>query len=99
YHRELKARRLTMSPNIRVVREGPTTALLDGNKGLGHIAAKRAMQLAIEKCRRMGLGAVSVTDSNHFGAAGSYALMAANSGLIGIAMTNTAQPAIVPTFG
>jgi LDH2 family malate/lactate/ureidoglycolate dehydrogenase len=99
YHRELRAGRLTMTPSIRVMREGPTTALLDGNRGLGHIAANRAMQIAIEKCRSMGLGAVSVTDSNHFGAAGSYALMAADSGFIGIAMTNTAQPAIVPTFG
>lgn len=99
YYRGLTSGALTMSPEISVVRETETTALLDGGGGLGHVPADRAMRLAIEKARRHGLAAVAVRNSGHFGAAGCYARMAADEGLIGIAMTNTAEPAVVPTFG
>ncbi|MHC4887333.1 MAG: Ldh family oxidoreductase [Planctomycetota bacterium] len=83
---------------IDVVREGPTTAVLDGNDGLGHVIAKRAMQMAIDKAKELGMGMVAVRNSTHYGIAGYYALMAAEAGMIGITGTN-ARPSIAPTFG
>jgi LDH2 family malate/lactate/ureidoglycolate dehydrogenase len=91
--------RINFQPSIRVLRDSPVTALLDGDHGLGHVPSTQAMQLAIEKCRQRGLAAVAVRNSNHFGAAGAYALMAAQAGLIGLAFTSVWNLAIVPTFG
>jgi LDH2 family malate/lactate/ureidoglycolate dehydrogenase len=82
-----------------VVRDDGATALVDGGGGLGHLPADRAMRLAIEKAREHGVGAVAVRNSGHFGAAGTYAALARDAGLIGIAMTNTREPAVVPTHG
>ena len=70
------------------VREGPATALLDAGKGLGYVAARRAMDRAIEIAERSGIAMVAVRHSNHFGIAGYHAKRAADAGLIGIAMTN-----------
>lgn len=99
YHRGVTAGRWNTAPRIEVVREGPTTALVDGGGGLGHVPADTAMKLAIAKCRGTGLGAVAVRNSGHFGAAGAYAALAAREGLLGVATTNTRTPAVVPTFG
>jgi LDH2 family malate/lactate/ureidoglycolate dehydrogenase len=99
YHRGLLDGALTVTPKIEVIRESETTALVDGGSGLGHVPADFAMKLAIAKCREKGMGAVAVRNSSHYGAAGAYAALAAKSGFIGIATTNTAKPAIVPTFG
>ncbi len=85
-------------PDWKVVRETPTTALVDGDGGLGLLVAHRGMELAIEKGSRSGIGMVSVTNSRHFGAAGYYAAMALPHDMIGLAMTNT-PPVMVPTFG
>lgn len=71
-----------------VVRETPVTAVLDGRAGLGLVIALRAMDLAIAKARTAGMGMVVVRDSNHFGAAGHYALAAAEAGFIGLATSN-----------
>jgi LDH2 family malate/lactate/ureidoglycolate dehydrogenase len=89
--------RLKMDPDVKVVRESPVTALVDGDMSLGHYPADTAMKLAIRKARGSGLAAVAVRNSNHFGAAGVYAMQAASSGLIGMAMTNVWNLAIVPT--
>lgn len=89
---------INMTPEIAVVRDGPATALLDGDAGLGHAAAHRAMRMAMEKAAAIGLGAVAVRNSGHYGAAGAYAAMAAEEGLIGIAMTSAHHRIIVPTF-
>ncbi len=89
--------RLNMTPQVKIVRESPVTALLDGDGGLGHYPGDVAMKLAIDKAHRMGLAAVGVRNSNHFGAAGLYAMQAAESGLLGMAMTNVWNLAIVPT--
>ncbi len=70
------------------VRERPAAALLDANKGLGYVAARRAMDRAVEMAGRVGVAMVGVRHSNHFGIAGFHAKRAAESGLIGIAMTN-----------
>jgi LDH2 family malate/lactate/ureidoglycolate dehydrogenase len=91
--------RITVTPEIGVVRQTPATALVDGGGGLGHVPAHTAMDLAIEKCRATGVGAVAVRNSAHYGAAGAYAVMAAQAGLIGLVTSATAAPSIVPTFG
>ncbi|MCL2461080.1 MAG: Ldh family oxidoreductase [Defluviitaleaceae bacterium] len=83
---------------IDTLREGPTTALLDGNDGMGQVIAKRAMEAAIDKAALYGMGMVAVKNSTHYGIAGYYAMMAAKRGMIGITGTN-ARPSIAPTFG
>ena len=83
---------------IDVLREGPTTAVLDGNNGMGQVVSKYAMSLAIEKAKKFGMGMVAVRNSNHYGIAGYYATMATQEGMIGITGTN-ARPSIAPTFG
>jgi L-2-hydroxycarboxylate dehydrogenase (NAD+) len=83
---------------IRVVKEGPATAVLDGQNGMGQVISKRAMEMAIEKAAAYGLGMTAVRNSNHYGIAGYYSLMAVEKGMIGITGTN-ARPSIAPTFG
>ncbi|MEW5827132.1 MAG: Ldh family oxidoreductase [Candidatus Bipolaricaulota bacterium] len=83
---------------LDVVREGPTTAVLDGHHGVGPVIAVRAMRMAMEKARAFGLGAVAVRNSSHFGIAGYYPLMAVADGQVGLAVTN-ARPSVFPTFG
>jgi LDH2 family malate/lactate/ureidoglycolate dehydrogenase len=83
---------------IDIVRESPTTAVLDGNDGMGQVIAKRAMQTAIDKAKAYGMGMTAVRNSNHYGIAGYYALMAIRAGMIGITGTN-ARPSVAPTFG
>lgn len=84
--------------NYIVVRESPTTAVIDGQNGMGHVISYNAMKIAIEKARNYGMGMVAVRNSSHFGIAGYYALMAAREDMIGITGTN-ARPSVAPTFG
>lgn len=83
---------------IEVIRETPTTAVLDGNDGMGMVISKKAMEMAIAKAKEFGMGMVAVRNSSHYGIAGYYATMASNAGMIGITGTN-ARPSIAPTFG
>jgi L-2-hydroxycarboxylate dehydrogenase (NAD+) len=83
---------------FEVVREGPTTAVVDGHDGMGQVIAKRSMQMAIDKAGKYGLGMVAARNSTHYGIAGYYAMMAAEAGMIGLTGTN-ARPSIAPTFG
>lgn len=83
---------------FEILREGPTTAVVDGHNGMGHVIGKRAMQMAISKAKEFGMGMTAVRNSTHYGIAGYYSIMAANQGMIGITGTN-ARPAVVPTFG
>jgi LDH2 family malate/lactate/ureidoglycolate dehydrogenase len=99
YQRTLADGSLNPGASVEVVRDSGATALIDGGGGLGHVPAATAMRLAIERCRESGVAAVSVRNSGHFGAAGAYASMAAEAGLIGVVTTNTREPAVVPTFG
>ncbi|MHA1669346.1 MAG: Ldh family oxidoreductase [Promethearchaeota archaeon] len=87
-----------VNTKIDVINDGPTTALWDGNCGMGHVIAYEAMKTAIEKAKKYGLGAVAVRNSTHFGIAGYYSLMAIKEGMIGLATTN-ARPSMPPTFG
>lgn len=84
--------------NLEIVREGLTTAVIDGHDGMGHVIGKKAMEMAIHKAKEHGMGMVAVRNSTHYGIAGYYALMAAEAGMIGITGTN-ARPSIAPTFG
>jgi len=98
YYDRIKQGILSPITNIDVVREGPTTAVLDGNNGMGHVIGKRAMEMAIAKARDYGMGMVVARNSSHYGIAGYYTNMAADAGMIGICGTN-ARPSIAPTFG
>jgi L-2-hydroxycarboxylate dehydrogenase (NAD+) len=83
---------------FEVVRQGPTTAVVDGHDGMGQVIAKKAMSLAIEKAGKYGLGMVVARNSTHYGIAGYYSMLAAEAGMIGMTGTN-ARPSIAPTFG
>lgn len=83
---------------LEIIRQGPTTAVIDGHNGMGHVISKKAMDIAIEKADRFGMGMVAVRNSNHYGIAGYYSLMAIEAGMIGITGTN-ARPSVAPTFG
>jgi L-2-hydroxycarboxylate dehydrogenase (NAD+) len=83
---------------FEIVKEGPTTAVIDGHNGMGHVIGYNSMKLAIEKAKKFGMGMVTVRNSTHYGFAGYYALMAVKENMIGITGTN-ARPSVAPTFG
>ncbi len=89
--------RLNPKPFIKIIHESPSTAVLDGDKGLGLVVAPFAMKIAIKKAKKAGSGWISVQNSNHFGIAGYHASLALKEDMIGWAMTNSA-PLVVPTF-
>lgn len=89
--------RINPDADIRVSYETPSTAVVDGDRGLGLIVAPYAMTVAITKAAQVGSGWVSVKNSNHFGIAGVHAMMALEHDMIGIAFTN-ASPLVAPTF-
>ncbi len=97
YVRLWEAKRVNATPDIKVIHETPSTAVVDGDSGLGLVIAPFAMQIAIEKAKQVGTGWVSVQNSNHFGIAAHHAMMALENDMIGIAMTN-ASPLVAPTF-
>ena len=97
YYDRIQAGVQFTTTEMEVVKETETTALIDGHHGMGHVIAHRAMEMAIEKARQYGVGAVTVRNGTHFGIAGYYPLMAAEAGMMGITVTN-ARPAIAPTF-
>ncbi|HEY6901726.1 MAG TPA: Ldh family oxidoreductase, partial [Puia sp.] len=97
YVRLQEAGRANPTPNVRIIHETPSTAVVDGDSGLGLVVAPFAMQVAIEKAEKVGTGWVSVQNSNHFGIAGYHALKAVEKEMIGIAMTN-ASALVAPTF-
>lgn len=98
YYDRIKAGILDVKTEFEVVRETGTTAVVDGHNGMGHVIAKRCMQMAIDKAGANGLGMTVTRNSTHYGIAGYYVLMAAERGMIGITGTN-ARPSIAPTFG
>ncbi len=97
YVRLWEAGRINATPNIKIIHETPSTAVVDGDKGLGLVVAPRAMQIAIDKAKQVGTGWVSVKNSNHFGIAGYHAMMALSQDMIGMAMTN-ASALVAPTY-
>jgi len=97
YVRLWEAKRINASPQMKIVHETPSTAVVDGDAGLGLVVAPYAMQVAIDKAKNLGTGWVSVRNSNHFGIAGYHAMMALSHDMIGMAMTN-ASALVAPTF-
>lgn len=97
YTRLWELKRLNATPAIRIVHETPSTAVIDGDMGLGLVTAPYAMKLAIEKAKIAGTGWVAVQNSNHYGIAGYHAMMALEHDMIGFSMTN-ASPLVAPTF-
>lgn len=97
YVRLWQAQRINATPNICMVYETPSTAVVDGDAGLGLVVAPFAMEIAIRKAKAVGTGWVSVKNSNHFGIAGYHAMLALSHDMIGIAMTN-ASALVAPTF-
>ncbi len=98
YYDRIKAGIYNPKTKIEIVKNDATTAVINGNCGMGHVIAHKAMKMAIEKAKKYGLGAVAVRNSTHFGIAGYYSLMAIKEGMIGFVTTNT-RPAVPPTFG
>jgi LDH2 family malate/lactate/ureidoglycolate dehydrogenase len=99
YDQEFRAGRLNMKPVFKTVRENPATALVDADASLGHPVSAYAMNMAVDKCKVAGVGIVSVFNSHHFGAAGCYAKIAADRGVIGMVTSATRGVTMVPTFG
>ena len=97
YVRLWEAKRVNAKPDIKIIHETPSTAVVDGDSGLGLVVAPFAMKIAIEKAKQVGTGWVSVQNSNHFGIAAHHAMMALEHDMIGMAMTN-ASPLVAPTF-
>ena len=97
YIRLWEAKRINSTPHIKIIHETPSTAVVDGDAGMGLVVAPYAMKVAIEKATQVGTGWVSVKNSNHFGIAGIHAMMALENDMIGIAMTN-ASALVAPTF-
>ena len=85
YIGEIEAGTMDPAAGLTIVRQTPAMAIADGNAGIGQVAAKQAMALAIVKARTSGIGIVGVRRSNHAGALGYYAMHAAASGMIGLA--------------
>jgi LDH2 family malate/lactate/ureidoglycolate dehydrogenase len=97
YFQLWKAGRINVNPHIRVVHESPSTAVVDGDNAVGMVAARKSMEIAIEKAKKAGTGWVATRNSNHFGIAGYYSMMALEHDMIGICLTN-ANPLVAPTF-
>lgn len=97
YVRLWEVNRVNAKPRIKIIHETPSTAVVDGDSGLGLVVAPFAMQVAIDKAKQVGTGWVSVQNSNHFGIAGYHAMLALEHDMIGIAFTN-ASPLVAPTF-
>jgi LDH2 family malate/lactate/ureidoglycolate dehydrogenase len=98
YHERMKAGLQLPESHWSLVKDTPTTAVIDGGNGMGMVIGHNAMKIAIQKARQFGLGGVAVRNSSHYGVAGYYALMAVQEGMVGISLTN-AHPSIAPTFG
>ena len=98
YIDRIKDKQINPVTKVDIIREGPTTAVLDANNGMGQVVSKQAMLMAIDKAKKLGMGMVVVRNSNHYGIAGYYTGLAADHGMIGFSGTN-ARPSIAPTFG
>lgn len=94
YVNGIRGGNIKAQPNMQMVREGPSFVLLDGDKGLGYVAAAKAMNLAISKAKVTGIAAAGVRNSEHFGAAACYSMMALEHGMIGFATSNTGPATI-----
>jgi len=91
YFDMLDAGRINPTPKLKIVRESPSTATIDGDNGLGLVVGPRANEIAMDKAAQVGTGWVSVSNTNHYGIAGWYVLEALKRDMIGWSMTNTTK--------
>lgn len=91
YYDLLKAKRINPRPEIKIIREKGSVATVDGDNGLGLVVGPKCMEIAMQKARDFGSGWISVCNTNHYGAAGYYPVMALKEDLIGLSMTNTTK--------
>ncbi|MBC8498042.1 Ldh family oxidoreductase [Candidatus Bathyarchaeota archaeon] len=98
YYDRIRAGIQSPVTHFEIVRETPTTAVIDGHHGMGHVIARRAMETCITKAREHSMAMVAVRNSTHYGIAGYYSLMAAEEDMIGVTGTN-ARPSVAPTHG
>lgn len=98
YGSRLKSGAINPTASLTVMRETASTLTLDGGNGLGHPISYKAMKMVIDKARLNSLAFATVRNSNHFGIAGYYAMMALPNNMIGICMTNSG-PLMAPTRG
>lgn len=98
YHKEITAGMVKPDAVPQIVKETPLSATIEGNDAMGQLLGVQAMQLAIDKAKKCGVGMVTVRNSNHYGIAGYYAKMALKEKLLGVSMTNS-EAIMVPTFG
>ena len=99
YEGMVKAGTLNMRPTLVVERDTPVLALINAGGGIGHTVMRRAMAMACDKAKNVGIGVVSVYNSHHFGAAGLYAETAAERGLLGFVTSSARTLAVIPTRG
>ena len=90
----------TLKPvtEIEILKDTPTTVVMDAHDGMGMVASHKMMKMLIEKARKYGMAGGAIRNSTHYGIAGYWATMASKEGLIGVTGTN-ARPSIAPTFG
>ncbi|MEZ6095717.1 MAG: Ldh family oxidoreductase [Pirellulaceae bacterium] len=98
YFDMLQLGRINPKPNIKIVRESPSTATVDGDNGLGLVVGPKANEIAMRKAEEVGSGWVSVCHTNHYGIAGYYVLEALKRDLIGWSMTNSTK-LVAPLWG
>ncbi|MCW3109820.1 MAG: Malate/L-lactate dehydrogenase, partial [Segetibacter sp.] len=98
YYDLLKAKRINPNPSISIVREKASVATVDGDNGLGLVVGPKCMEIAMKKAQEFGSGWISVRNTNHYGAAGYYPVMALKQDLIGLSMTNTTA-GVAPFLG
>ncbi|MGN1267812.1 MAG: Ldh family oxidoreductase [Dorea sp.] len=84
--------------NIEILKETPTTVVMDAHDGMGMVASHKMMEMLIEKAKKYGMAGGAIRNSTHYGIAGYWTDMACKAGLVGITGTN-ARPSIAPTFG
>jgi len=98
YVRDYQQGRTNPHPDWRIVRESPSTATVDCDRGLGIIIAPKAMEIAIEKAKKVGIGMVTMCNGRHMGMASYHAMRALKHDMIGLCMTSSPAE-MVPTFG
>jgi L-2-hydroxycarboxylate dehydrogenase (NAD+) len=97
YVQDYQAGRLNAAPGWHIDRESPSIAVVDAERRLGVIVGPKAMRLAVEKAKEVGVGVVVVHNSGHFGAIGHHALLATEHNMVGVCYT-AAGLSVVPTF-
>lgn len=99
YVRGYQEGRINPNPNWKILRESPSTATIDGDGGLGIILTPKVMDLAIQKAKNTGVGMITMRNSRHLGMAAYHAMRALEHDLIGVCMSATGTPLVLPTYG